>query len=76
MTAELNPTWRVQRAMQEDVQKMKVRVLELEAIDRSGPFTRSKSTQLTQLRAAITNREIEIQRIHNLEVRPDCAPNQ
>jgi hypothetical protein len=41
--------------------------LELEAIDRSGPFTRSKSAQLTQLRATITNREVEIQNFHNLE---------
>jgi len=53
--------------MQNDVQEMKVRVLELEAIDRSGPFTRSKSAQLTQLRATITNREVEIQNFHNLE---------
>ena len=65
MTVELNPISRLQSAMQEDVQKMRVRVLELEAIDRSGPFTRSKATQLIELRAAIRNREVEIQSIHN-----------
>jgi hypothetical protein len=67
MTVEPKSISRLQRAMQNDVQEMKVRVLELEAIDRSGPFTRSKSTQLTQLRAAITDREVEIENFHNLK---------
>ena len=67
MTVELNPTSRLRRAMQNDVQELRVRIFELEAIDRSGPFTQTRSMQLSQLRATVTDREFEIQNIHNLE---------
>ena len=66
MTVELNSTSRLQSAMQNDVQELKVRILELEAIDRSGPFTQTRSMQLSQLRATVISREREIQNCHNL----------
>jgi hypothetical protein len=66
VTVELNSTSRLQSAMQNDVQELKVRILELEAIDRSGPFTQTRSMQLSQLRATVISWEREIQSVHNL----------
>jgi hypothetical protein len=33
--------------MQNDMQELKVQILDLEAIDRSGPFTQARSMQLS-----------------------------
>jgi hypothetical protein len=60
MTAELNLTSRLLDMLQNEVQEMNGRVLELDEVDQSNPFTRSKSMQL---RAEIRSLEIDIQHI-------------
>jgi hypothetical protein len=62
MTVELNLTSRVLVMMQNDVQELNYRILQLEPIDRSTPFTWSESTRL---QAEIRSLEIDIQIITN-----------
>ncbi len=71
MTVKLNLTSRVLGMMQNDVQEMNFRMLQLETIGRSAPFPCSESTLL---RAEIRSLEIDIQNITNQNLPRNIEP--
>ena len=68
MTVNPDLTSRLLGMLQSEVQEMNCRVWELEEIDRSNPFTRSKSMQL---RAEIRSLEIDIQNVTSRTISPN-----